>query len=138
MKLSSWSPANRDCYPLKKYCCGTFWRPPKDSFETFFVWFRAWGPWRLLCHALQNGYRPTYRKAFKINKLKTIPTPNKNGSYGIEGGFVCHILGPVCHIFCRNPLILTDFMPYGPPLYGIFLGHIFCKYGGWGWSELFS
>ena len=29
-------------------------------------------------------------------------------------------------------------MPYGPPLYGIFWGHIFCKYGGWGWSELFS
>ena len=23
-------------------------------------------------------------------------------------------------------------------LYGIFWGHIFCKYGGWGWSELFS
>ena len=30
-------------------------------------------------------------------------------------------------------------MPYRPPLYGMFLGHIFfCKYGGWGWSELFS
>ena len=29
-------------------------------------------------------------------------------------------------------------MPYGPPLYGIFWGHIFCKYWGWGWSELFS
>ena len=30
-------------------------------------------------------------------------------------------------------------MPYGPPpLYGIFWAHIFCKYGGWGWSELFS
>ena len=29
-------------------------------------------------------------------------------------------------------------MPYRPPLYGIFWGHIFCKYGGWGWSELFS
>ena len=29
-------------------------------------------------------------------------------------------------------------MPYGPPLYGIFLGHIFGKYGGWGWSELCS
>ena len=25
------------------------------------------------------------------------------------GGFVCHIFGSVCHIFCRNPLILTDF-----------------------------
>ena len=29
-------------------------------------------------------------------------------------------------------------MPYGPPLYDIFWGNIFCKYGGWGWSELFS
>ena len=29
-------------------------------------------------------------------------------------------------------------MPYRPPLYGIFWGHMFCKYGGWGWSELFS
>ena len=29
-------------------------------------------------------------------------------------------------------------MPHRPPLYGIFWGHLFCKYGGWGWSELFS
>ena len=29
-------------------------------------------------------------------------------------------------------------MPYGPPLYGIFWGHLFYKYGGWGWSVLFS
>ena len=29
-------------------------------------------------------------------------------------------------------------MPDRPPLYDIFWGHIFCKYGGWGWSELFS
>ena len=29
-------------------------------------------------------------------------------------------------------------MPYRPPLYGIFWAHIFCKYGGWGWSELCS
>ena len=28
-------------------------------------------------------------------------------------------------------------MPYGP-LYGIFWGHILCKYGWWGWSEIFS
>ena len=26
-------------------------------------------------------------------------------------------------------------MPYGPPLYGRIFGHIFCKYGEWGWSE---
>ena len=29
-------------------------------------------------------------------------------------------------------------MPQGPPLDGIFLGHMFCKYPGWGWSELFA
>ena len=29
-------------------------------------------------------------------------------------------------------------MPYRPPLYSIFWGHVFCKYGGWGWSEIFS
>ena len=29
-------------------------------------------------------------------------------------------------------------MPYRLPLYGIFWAHIFCKYGGWGWSDLFS
>ena len=26
-------------------------------------------------------------------------------------------------------------MPYGPPLYGIYLGHIFCKYGGGGGGQ---
>ena len=36
------------------------------------------------------------------------------------------------------PWFLPTFMPYGPPSYGIFWGHIFCKYGWWGWSELFS
>ena len=29
-------------------------------------------------------------------------------------------------------------MPYGPPLSGIFWGHSYCKYVGWGWSEFFS
>ena len=28
-----------------------------------------------------------------VNKLKTTPTPNKNGSYGIKWGSVCHIFG---------------------------------------------
>ena len=73
-----------------------------------------------------------------FNKSKTTRTPNKNGSHGIKGRFVCHILGSVCHIFCRNPLILRDFYAIRTPLYGIFWGHIFCKYGGRGGSELFS
>ena len=34
-------------------------------------------------------------------------------------------------------LSTANTMPYRPPLYGIFWGHVFCKYGGWGWSELF-
>ena len=29
-------------------------------------------------------------------------------------------------------------MSYGPPWYGIFRGHVFYEFGGWGWSELFS
>ena len=29
-------------------------------------------------------------------------------------------------------------MPYGPPLYGIFWGHIFCKYGGGGGQNYFQ
>ena len=39
----------------------------------------------------------------------------------------------------RNPLILRTFVPHGPPLYGIFWGHLFCQiWGGAGWSELCS
>ena len=29
-------------------------------------------------------------------------------------------------------------MPYGPPIVWQILRTHFCKYGGWGWSELFS
>ena len=62
----------------------------------------------------------------KLNNLKTTPTPNKNGSYGIKGeGFVCHILGCVCHIFGRNPLILTDFYAMWTPIVWHNLGGIF-------------
>ena len=58
-----------------------------------------------------------------FNKLKTTPTPNKNGSYGIKGGgFVCHMFGSVCHIFCRNPLILTDFYATRTPIVWHILG----------------
>ena len=36
------------------------------------------------------------------------------------------------------PLDSLLIMLYGPPLHRIFWGHIFCKYGGWGRSELLS
>ena len=31
-------------------------------------------------------FRGPWEKGFIFNKLRTTPTPNKNGSYGIEGG----------------------------------------------------
>ena len=36
------------------------------------------------------------------------------------------------------PLFQGISTPYDHPFYGIFWEHIFCSYGGWGWSELFS
>ena len=47
-----------------------------------------------------------------------------------------HIFGSVCHIFCRNPLILGDVMPCGPHCMA-YVGGIFFSNMGWGWSELF-
>ena len=38
----------------------------------------------------------------------------------------------------KVPFFQGIFTPYDPSVYGIFWGHIFCQYGGWGWSELFS
>ena len=69
-----------------------------------------------------------------FNKLKTTPTPNKNSSYGIKGGFVCHksrssyaIKVGSCTIFSvKVPLFGGIFAPYDPSFYGIFWGHIFC------------
>ena len=55
-----------------------------------------------------------------------------------RGGFVCHIFGSVCHIFCRNPLILTNFYAIRTPIVWQILQHMFCKYRRWGWSEWFS
>ena len=70
-----------------------------------------------------------------INKLKTTPTPNKNGSYGIEGGgFVCHksrssysmTVGSCTTFSVRVPLFQGFFTPYDPSFYGIFWEHSFC------------
>ena len=65
-------------------------------------------------------------------KLKTTPTPNKNGSYVIKGGFVCHIFGFVCHIFCRNPLILADVYAIHTPIVWHILGAYFLQIWGVG------
>ena len=48
--------------------------------------------------------------------------------------------GPYAGFSVEIPWFEPTFMPYGPPppLYGTCWWHIFFKYGGWGWSELFS
>ena len=71
--------------------------------------------------------------------IKTTHTPHKNGSYGINWGIRMPYFGSLYAIFSVEiPLFEPTSMPYRPLLYGIVLEHIFCKYGGWGWSELFS
>ena len=40
-----------------------------------------------------------WTRVARFNKMKTTPAPNKNGSYGKKGGFVCHILGCPYAIF---------------------------------------
>ena len=70
-----------------------------------------------------------------LNKLKTTPTPNKIGSYGIKGGgSVCHKsrssyaikVGSCTTFSVQIPLFQGISTPYGPSFYGIFWGHIFC------------
>ena len=67
------------------------------------------------------------------------PPPNKNGSYGIRGGGPYAIFwGSVCHIFCRNPLILTDFYAIRTPIVWHILGGIFfANMGGGGGRNYF-
>ena len=55
-----------------------------------------------------------------------------------RGGFVCHIFGCICHIFCRNPLILTDFYAIRTPIVWHLWGHTFCKCGGGGGQNYFQ
>ena len=95
-------------------------------------------------HTDTGGGQPSTREAeprrrATLNKLRTTPTPNKNGSYGIKGGVRWpYFWGSVCHISCRNPLILTDFYAIRTPLYGIFGGHICYRYGGGGGQNCFQ
>ena len=76
---------------------------------------------------------------FTFNKLKTTPTPNKNGSYGIKGGGQYGIFwGSICHIFCRNPLTLTDFLCHTDPHCMAYFGGIFfANMGGGGGQNYF-
>ena len=71
-------------------------------------------------------------------RVKTTPTPNKNGSYGIQGGVRMPYFGVRMPYFLQKSLDFNRLYAIRTPWYGIFWGHIFCKYGGWGWSELFS
>ena len=74
----------------------------------------------------------------KFSKLKTTPTPNKNGSYGVKSGFVCHKsrssyaikVGLWTRFSVKVPLFRGIFTPCDPSFYGIFWEHIFCEYGG--------
>ena len=76
-----------------------------------------------------------------FNKLKTTPTPNKNGSYGIDGGgggVRMAYFGSVCHLFCRNPLILRDFYARRAPIVWHILGAYFLQiWGGAGGQNCF-
>ena len=75
-----------------------------------------------------------------INKLKTTPTPYKNGSYGIkgEGGLYAIFLGPYAIFSVEIPWFLTDFYAIRTPNVCHILGAYFLQIWGWGWSELFS
>ena len=52
---------------------------------------------------LTQAYPPGWGQS---HKFKTTPIPNKNVSFGVKWGFVCPIMGFICHIFCENPFIL--------------------------------
>ena len=68
-----------------------------------------------------------------VNILKTTPTPNKNGSYGIKVGvcmpekseFVCHKSRFVHHILCESPFISGDFNAIRPLILWHILGAYF-------------
>ena len=77
---------------------------------------------------------PNSGKQACLKKLKTTPTPNENSSYDIKGGGGSYamFLGSACHIFCRNPLILTDFYAIRTPIVWHILGAYFLQIGGVG------
>ena len=76
---------------------------------------------------------PSSKHRASVNKLKTTPTPNKNGSYGIKWGVsMPYFGGPYAIFFCRNPLILTDFYAIQTPIVWHILGAYFLQILGVG------
>ena len=82
-----------------------------------------------------------------VNKLKTTPTPNKNGSYGIKrGGFVCHKsrtsyaikVGLFTTFSVKIPLFQEMFTPYDPHFMAYVGVIFFCQYGGGGGQNYFQ
>ena len=80
----------------------------------------------------EGSYGGNFEDPQKLEKLKTTTTPDKNGSYGIKGGFTCHVVGSVCHIFSRNPLILSYFYAIATPIVWHILGACSRQFGGLG------
>ena len=98
----------------------------------------------------RQTYAQTSGKIWPIfNKLKTTPTPNKNGSYSIKlGGFVCHKsrssyaikVGSCTTFSVKVPFkdfkgVLRHTTPHFMAYFGVIF---FANMEGWGWSELFS
>ena len=82
----------------------------------------------------------------EVPKLKTTPTPNKNGSYGIKGGvrmpskseFVCHKSRFVHHTLCGSPFISRDFLRHTTAHFMAYYGVIFfANMGGGGGQNYF-
>ena len=64
--------------------CGQthIWGPPTTVLVSFQNWHPVWnGAWGRGCDKTEISCDGPC-----VNKLKTTPTPNKNGSYGIKGG----------------------------------------------------
>ena len=80
---------------------------------------------------IQSGIK-TFCYPF-VNILKTTPTPNRNGSYGIKVGFIWHksrssyaiTVGSDTIFSVKVPGFQGIFAAYDPSFYGIFWEHIF-------------
>ena len=80
-----------------------------------------------------------------FNKLKTTPTPNKNSSYGIKGGFVCHksrssyaIKVGLCTTFSVKVPLFQGFLRHTTPHFMAYFGVIFfANMGGAGGQNYF-
>ena len=90
----------------------------------------------VICQAIRSGPSWWSKLWLGFNKLKTTPTPNKNGLYGIKGaGVVCQMCGSVGHIFCRAPSILRDIYARRTPIVRHILGSCFLQIWGVGGGQ---